>query len=288
MKRKQKDNSPQLAHENPDFLKSYAGRDIRMLSEFRAPALILKKYQIQHTIVCFGSARTLSSAQWRKQVRDLKKANQWKGKAKKRLEALEKMCRYYDECREFTHRLGTWSKNRDEKYVISSGGGPGIMEAANRGAKDAGMPSVGLNISLPFEQHPNPYITPELNMQFHYFFVRKYWFLYTAKALCVFPGGFGTFDEMFEALTLIQTHKIMKKIPIILYGKDFWENMVNLQGFADSGMIDANDLKLFKIVDTVDEAFEYVTHGIEVNEPSFRKLIRQESTSEIDLFHDSP
>jgi hypothetical protein len=148
------------------------------------------------------------------------------------------------------------------RFVVTTGGGPGIMEAANLGAHEAGGPTVGLNIALPFEQMPNRYITPELNFEFHYFFMRKLWFAYLAKALIVFPGGFGTFDELFEILTLAQTEKLAKKILVAVYGSDYWSKVVNLQELADRGVISPDDVNLYKVVDSPEEAFEYLRDGL--------------------------
>ena len=168
----------------------------------------------------------------------------------------------YDACCALSKRIAEWSnkiKDPAKRFALCSGGGPGMMEAANKGAFKAGGKSIGLNISLPFEQHPNPYITPGLNFEFHYFFVRKFFFLYYAKALVAFPGGFGTFDEVFELLTLIQTKKIQKHVPIVLFGKAFWDDVFNFPALVEYGVISKDDLKLFRILDDVDEAFDYIT-----------------------------
>jgi hypothetical protein len=168
------------------------------------------------------------------------------------------MSRYYEDTEELAYRLTKWSKSlkKGNKFVICSGGGPGIMEAANRGAHRASGLSVGFNISLPFEQFPNKYISESLNFEFHYFFMRKFWFAYLAKALVIMPGGFGTLDELMEILTLVQTEKLNKKMKIIIYGKEFWDRVINLEAFAELRMISPQDLKLFKFVSTVDEAFD--------------------------------
>jgi uncharacterized protein (TIGR00730 family) len=151
---------------------------------------------------------------------------------------------------------------RRRRFVVTTGGGPGIMEAANRGAKEAGGKTIGLNINLPFEQFPNPYITPSLNFEFHYFFMRKFWFAYLAKALVIFPGGFGTFDELFEILTLAQTDKLAKKILVVIYGSKYWNKLINFQAMIDAGTIAAKDLELFKMVDSPEEGFEYLRDGL--------------------------
>ena len=178
------------------------------------------------------------------------------------------MARYYEDARTLAHLMTSWSKNltgRRHRFVITSGGGPGIMEAANRGAWEAGGKTIGLNIMLPFEQQPNPYITPALNFNFHYFFMRKYWFAYLAKALVVFPGGFGTLDEMFELLTLDQTHKLYKPITIVIYGSKYWKNVINLELLADKGAIALKDLDLFQFADTPEEAFAILKDGLTRN-----------------------
>jgi uncharacterized protein (TIGR00730 family) len=175
------------------------------------------------------------------------------------------MSRYYEEARKLAHMLTEWTvtlPGKRHRFVVTSGGGPGIMEAANRGANEAGGKTIGLNIRLPFEQFPNPYITPELNFEFHYFFMRKYWFAYLAKALVVFPGGFGTLDELFEILTLAQTQKLAKKIIVIVYGKEYWSRVLNLEALADSGAISPDDTQLFSFCDSPEEAFECLKEGL--------------------------
>jgi hypothetical protein len=173
-------------------------------------------------------------------------------------EAAVEMARYYEDARTLSGMLSKWAMTlpgRRHRYVITSGGGPGIMEAANRGAYEAGAKTIGLNIKLPFEQMPNPYITPDLNFEFHYFFMRKFWFAYLAKALVVFPGGFGTLDEMFELLTLAQTHKLAKKITVLIYGSEYWKSVINLDVLADKGAIGMKDKDLFQFADTPEQAF---------------------------------
>jgi hypothetical protein len=263
------------------FLKSALGRDIRVLSELMGPAHRFDKYGIKHTIAFFGSARTLSTKDVKKQIKLAEKDK--KRKELKKLKGLAKVARYYDECRELGRRLGEWSKGLDEKFALVTGGGPGIMEAGNRGAKDAKMPSIGLNIELPFEQSPNPYISKELNLNFNYFFIRKYWFLYQAKALVAFPGGYGTLDEFFETLTLIQTRKVNKPMPIVLYGKEFWEKVMNLDYLAETSMISPEDLDLMHVTDSVDDAFEYITKGIQES-LEYYKNQKSAAVWPIDLF----
>jgi uncharacterized protein (TIGR00730 family) len=175
------------------------------------------------------------------------------------------MSRYYEEARQLARMLTEWTltlPGKRARFVVTSGGGPGIMEAANRGAREAGGKTIGLNIRLPFEQFPNPYITPELNFEFHYFFMRKYWFAYLSKALVVFPGGFGTLDELFEILTLAQTQKLAKKILVIVYGKEYWQKVLNLDALVDAGAISPQDLELFSYADTPEEAFQSLKEGL--------------------------
>ncbi len=175
------------------------------------------------------------------------------------------MGRYYKDARHLAQRITRWSDAlgaSKHRFVVASGGGPGIMEAANRGAAEAGGKTIGLNIGLPFEQRPNPFITPELNFEFHYFFMRKFWFAYLAKALVVFPGGFGTLDELAEILTLVQTQKIRKPIVILLYGTSFWNEVINFKALVKHGMISEGDLDLFTFADDVDTAFQVLTDGL--------------------------
>jgi uncharacterized protein (TIGR00730 family) len=178
------------------------------------------------------------------------------------------MARYYEDARRLAQLLTTWAKaipSRRHRFVVTSGGGPGIMEAANRGAHEAGGKTIGLNIRLPFEQAPNPYITPSLNFEFHYFFMRKLWFAYLSKALVVFPGGFGTLDEMFEILTLTQTEKLAKKITVVIYGSEYWKKILNIQALVDTGAISPKDVELFQFADTPEQAFEILKQGLTEN-----------------------
>lgn len=259
------------AYRNNKFLNSPSGRTIRILTEYQEPYERLKKYDINDTIVFFGSARLLPMNEAKKNVADLKKKLSIikNTKSKEYIENQKllgyaerdvEMAQYYQDTEELAYRLTKWSMNlkKGNKFVICSGGGPGIMEAANRGAHKAKGLSIGLNISLPFEQYPNKYITPNLNFEFHYFFMRKFWFAYLAKALVIMPGGFGTLDELMEILTLVQTEKLKKKMTILIYGKKFWDKVMNLEALAEYRVISPADLKLFKFVDTVDEAFEYL------------------------------
>lgn len=255
------------AYENLDFLHSPVARNIRVQCELTEPEYRLRQQGVRNTIVFFGSARTLSEekatanlAKVRAESAGLPPAE--KAKLIARAEALLAGSAYYEAARKLANELTTWSDKTigrpDRRFYICSGGGPGIMEAANRGAHEAGGRSVGLGISLPFEQHGNEWIPEELNFEFHYFFVRKYWFLYLAKTMVVFPGGFGTMDELFEMLTLVQTKKTKKNIPIILFGSAFWNSLLNFDTFLRWGLISEEDVNLFKIIDTVEEARDYI------------------------------
>jgi len=184
---------------------------------------------------------------------------------KKQALAAVDMARYYEDARRLAFLLSQWSIQipaRRRRFVVTTGGGPGIMEAANLGAEEAGAKTIGLNIHLPFEQTPNPHITPSLNFEFHYFFMRKFWFAYLAKGLVIFPGGFGTMDELFEILTLAQTQKLAKKILVVIYGSEYWKRLINLQVMVDAGTISPEDLELFKIVDSPEEGFEFLREGL--------------------------
>jgi uncharacterized protein (TIGR00730 family) len=274
-----------LAYENPDFLNSPDARMLRIMAEYNEPMSRFRRERIQDTIVFFGSARfrALDVASHELELLDntgsVAPAPESEQPARptdteptelqhKRAEAAVEMARYYEDARTLARMLTEWSKNlpgRRHRFVITSGGGPGIMEAANRGAYEAGGKTIGLNIMLPFEQMPNPYITPALNLNFHYFFMRKYWFAYLAKALVVFPGGFGTLDEMFELLTLDQTHKLSKPITIVIYGSSYWKNVIDLELLAEKGAIALKDLDLFKFADTPEEAFAILKEGLTRN-----------------------
>jgi uncharacterized protein (TIGR00730 family) len=263
---------PEKAYKNLSFLNSPAARHIRILCEYEETRQRLLHERVNHTIVFFGSARTRSSddaAVMLEQAKE-KVANHPDDPESqllhRRAEIAVRMSRYYDEARELSKRITEWSMKREEgkQFVISSGGGPGIMEAANRGASEVeGGRSVGLGISLPFEQGVNQYVTEELAFEFHYFFTRKYWFLYTCKALVIFPGGFGTMDELFESLTLIQTGKIKKKLPIVLYGSDYWNEVINVEKMAEFGTISPGDIDLVHVSDTVEDAYDYLTSELE-------------------------
>lgn len=252
-------DKPVKAYKDLEFLTSPAGRPIRILSEYLEPSNRFRREKVYDTIVFYGSARIPSKSEATKSLRILKKQKASKDKIKQAEVNLE-MSRYYEDTVELSCRITKWSigQKPNNRFVVCSGGGPGIMEAANRGAKKAKGKSIGLNISLPFEQYPNPFIDNDLNFEFHYFFMRKYWFVYLAKALVIMPGGFGTFDELFEVLTLIQTGKIKKKIPIVVYDKKFWHNILNFNSFLEKALISAEDMDMFKVVDSVDEAYEFL------------------------------
>lgn len=238
-------SKPPLAFENNEFLKSRDARILRIISEYIEPEKRLKKLNIRNTIVFFGSAR----------IKENKN---------------DPMSKYYWAAEEFAFQLASWSKELrkdSNEFYICTGGGPGIMEAANRGAKRASEPTIGFNISLPFEQHPNDYISDSLNFEFHYFYMRKLWFLYHAKTLVVFPGGFGTLDELFETLTLIQTNKIEKgHIPVLLYDEKWWKNLINFDQFVDDGLISQADMSLFKYFNSPEE-------GMSILKPRLTEVI---------------
>src|SRR6476660_6588649 len=252
-----------LAYENQQFLNSPDGRILRIMSEYVEPLARFRREQIQDTVVFFGSARFLSLADANKAAQALPTETE-EGK-RKLAEAGVQMARYYEDARKMAFLLSEWAAHipaRRRRFVVTTGGGPGIMEAANRGAREAGAKTIGLNIRLPFEQYPNPYITPSLNFEFHYFFMRKFWFAYLAKALVIFPGGFGTLDELFEILTLAQTQKLAKKILVVIYGREYWTRLINFQTMVDAGTISPQDMDLFRIVDSPEEGFEYLRDGL--------------------------
>ena len=281
---KQLDRAP-LAYENPSFVNGPDGRVLRILSEYSEPLARFRRERIRDTVVFFGSARfraldeashemellenTGSVAPAPDEEQPARPPDLAQGTAselsRRRAEAAVEMARYYEDARRLAYLLTTWAKalkSRRHRFVVTSGGGPGIMEAANRGAYEAGGKTIGLNIRLPFEQYPNRYVTPSLNFEFHYFFMRKYWFAYLAKALVVFPGGFGTLDEMFEILTLSQTSKLAKKMTIVLYGPSYWDEVLNLDVLVDKGAISPRDRELFHIANTPDEAFALLRENL--------------------------
>jgi uncharacterized protein (TIGR00730 family) len=250
---------------NKEFLHNKDGRAIRILAEFLEPEYRFRQFGIDDTVVFFGSARILPRRTALANLRKLKKDPKSPPKHVAKAERDLAMSRYYEEAVELSRRLSEWNKTQKHQYAICSGGGPGIMEAANKGAHLAHAPSIGLNIHLPFEQHANPYISSHLNFEFHYFFVRKFWFVYMAKAIIMFPGGFGTLDEMMEVLTLVQTERITKKMVVVLYGADFWNKVLDMDALVDTGMISPEDLDLFKVCSTVEEAYAHITRGLVAN-----------------------
>lgn len=246
-----------LAFLDHGFMASPEARTLRIMSEYLEPAKRFEEQDVRDTICFFGSARILPRETALAQLQEARKTRHNIESAQKRVE----MSRYYEETRELARRLTEWSKNLKggRRFVICTGGGPGIMEAANRGASDARGLNIGLNIALPFEQTTNPYITRALNFQFHYFFMRKFWFAYFAKAMVFMPGGFGTLDEMAEILTLCQTLKLKKKLPMVLYGSDFWRRCLDLNVLVETGTISREDLDLLYRSDNVDDAFDYIS-----------------------------
>jgi hypothetical protein len=262
-------DKPKKAYENDNFLNSADGRVLRMLSEYLHPKSKFRKHKIMDTIVFFGSARLKSK---RDALADFRKINKMNPKAAGFAQKLRysqlmvDMSRYYEDAVELSHRLTKWSLNLDttaNRFIICTGGGPGIMEAANKGAKKAGGYSVGLNISIPFEQFVNRYVTPDLSFEFHYFFMRKFWFAYLSKALIIFPGGFGTMDECFEVLTLVQTEKIKKKLLMVIYDEKYWKSIINFEVLVEKGMISESDLKLLNFCSSIDEVFDKVVKHLE-------------------------
>ena len=249
------------AYENPAFLHSPDARALRILAEYLEPQARFRDLQVKDTIVIFGSARILPRDEAQERLIDARNNQGDLVRAERDLE----MSKYYEATRELAGRLTEWSKSlegQERRFVICSGGGPGIMEAANRGASEARGVNVGLNISLPFEQSGNEWITRRLSFEFHYFFMRKYWFAYLAKAIVAMPGGFGTLDELMETLTLIQTEKIKKRMPIVLFGKQFWDRVIDFDALVEYGTISPGDLDLFIRTDSVDEAFEHITGNL--------------------------
>jgi len=261
-------NSAPVAYQNEPFLNSPDGRILRILAEYHEPLARFRREQIQDTVVFFGSARFQGREIAAENLAAVGEKNATPEQMEhdlKRAQAHVDMARYYEDARKLAHMLTKWSITipaRRHRFVVTTGGGPGIMEAANLGAFEAGGKSIGLNIQLPFEQHPNQFITPSLNFQFHYFFMRKFWFAYLAKGLVIFPGGFGTMDELFEILTLAQTEKLAKKILVIIYGSEYWNKIINFQAFVDAGTVSPQDLDLIKIVDNPEEAFEFLRDGL--------------------------
>jgi hypothetical protein len=270
--RKGKVDKAPKAYDNKEFIHSRDGRTIRLLSEYIYPEQFFRKYGVKGTVIFFGSARTLSLDEFDMKIKELNDELSLANPEEKlavleKIEAFMKtydMTNCYNESMILAEKIGEWSKTMPEhqKLLICTGGGPGMMESANRGAARAGQPSIGLNISLPFEQYPNNYITPELNFEFHYFFMRKFWFVSLAKAIIALPGGFGTLDELMEILTLKQTRKVTKPFPIILYNEKFWKKLINFDFLVEMGMINQDDLNLFKFCNTPEEAFDFLKENI--------------------------
>jgi uncharacterized protein (TIGR00730 family) len=268
-------HAPKAPHENSEFMSSTPARPIRILAEYIHPLARLKKEGIGDTIVMFGSARIHSHEASLARYTRLKneKTTRFSAEHKKEHQAALReaksaleMSRYYEECRQLSHKITTWALSlgpRPRRFVVCSGGGPGIMEAANRGAYEAGGKSIGLSIELPHEQFANAYISPELSFNFHYFFMRKLWFAQIAKALIVFPGGFGTMDELWEMMTLSQTGKMPKHTLILIYGRKYWHDVLNLKAMVRWGTINQSEYDLLQFADTVDEAFEVIRSGLE-------------------------
>ena len=255
-----------LAYLNAEFLESAEARPIRILSEYLEPLRRFQEQKIQDTVVFFGSARVNSRERAERALQSLRARGvenadaAYEKELRRSRKALE-WARYYEEARELARLLTSWTQSlqsENHRFVVTSGGGPGIMEAANRGAREAGGKTIGLNIRLPFEQGANPYITEGLHFEFHYFFMRKFWFAYLAKALVIFPGGFGTLDELFEILTLVQTDKLSKQIGVVLYGREYWDQVLTLQPMAEWGAIAEHDIGLLHYADTPADAFQHL------------------------------
>ena len=249
------------AYNNADFLGSADGRMLRMLAEYLEPMKRFEKEGVSDTIVVFGSARTRSREDAQLALNVAEKSGEGVTRAQRDLEN----SRYYEAARTLSHRLTEWAINvngPENRFVICSGGGPGIMEAANRGASEAGGPTIGLNITLPHEQHENPFLTDDLSFKFHYFFMRKFWFVYLAKAVIIFPGGFGTMDELFEVLTLDQTGKLAHPLPIVLFGDAYWDKVLDMDAMIEMGTIGEDDLAHFLKTSSVDEAFDFLVREL--------------------------
>jgi len=260
-------------YRDPVFMESLPARPVRILTEYIDPLERLRREKVGDTIVMFGSARILSREQALVRLRKLRKGGKRQGSPEHRTalrdaKASLEMSRYYEEARELARRITSWAMSLGDnprRFVICSGGGPGIMEAANLGAAEAGGKSIGLSIQLPHEQRPNDYISPELSFMFHYFFMRKLWFSQLAKALIVFPGGYGTMDELWEMLTLMQTGKLQRRNLILIYGRKYWDRVLDWKHMLRCGTIDKHEYGLLEFADTVDQAFERVRNGLEMH-----------------------
>jgi uncharacterized protein (TIGR00730 family) len=252
------------AYQDSRFLESKDARALRILAEYLEPLSRFKRYGVADTIVFMGSARLRSAEAARAALDEAERAGQGVEQARVALE----LSVYYEAARELAHRLTNWSKKLDRenrRFVVCTGGGPGIMEAANRGASEAKGLNVGLTISIPNDEFDNPYVSRELHCHFHYFFMRKFWFVYLAKAVVLFPGGYGTLDEMFEILTLVQTNKMRKRMPIVLFGAKYWDAVLNFEALVKYGTINAGDLDLFVRTDSIDDAYDIITRGLTEN-----------------------
>jgi len=264
--------TPPLPYLNAEFLKSQEARLIRIISEYIEPATRLRRHRVRDTIVFFGSARSMSpetaAAELELVREETKQSVELTPELHARLARAEqatRLARYYNDAMELARRMTEWSKSLTghHHFIVCSGGSRGMMEAANRGASMARGQTIGLNIQLPMEQEVNQYVSRELIFNFHYFFMRKFWFVYPAKALVVFPGGFGTMDELFEVLTLIQTKKPRKKMPVVLFGSEFWDEVIDFDALVRWGVVTATELEIFHKTDSVDDAFEYLTGKLE-------------------------
>jgi hypothetical protein len=262
---------PRLAYRDLKFMESLGARPLRILAEYLDPMIRLRRANVGDTIVMFGSARVHPRAQALAQLKEVERkargqrTPEWRTRIREARSGVE-MSRYYEDARELSRRITAWAMTlgtKPKRFVICSGGGPGIMDAANRGAAEAGGYSIGLSIELPREQRPNPYITPELNFCFHYFFMRKLWFAQMAKALIVFPGGFGTMDELWEMLTLMQTNKLLSNHLILIYGRSYWDKVLNWRHMIRSGTINEREYKMLQFADNVGEAFDHVRAEME-------------------------
>lgn len=255
------------AYRNQDFLNSKDARVLRILAEYLEPKARFERQRVDDTIVFMGSARIPSREAAGATLRETEAAG-LTGEALERARAALSMSEYYEAARELASRFTQWSEKLDRKerrFVVCTGGGPGIMEAANRGAAEANGVNVGLTISIPIEEFDNLYVTPELSFHFHYFFMRKFWFAYLAKAVLVFPGGFGTLDELFELLTLIQTRRMRKPLPIVLFGTRYWQEVINFDALVRHGTISARDLGLVYRTDSIDEAYDWIVQQLSVH-----------------------
>jgi len=288
MSRRSRGPHEKVAYQDPKFMESLVARPLRIMAEYIDPLNRLRRANVSDTIVMFGSARIQSRDRALTHLKAVqrnargRRTPEWRQKVSA-ARSLVSMSRYYEEARELAHRLTMWSMtlgDNPRRFVVCSGGGPGIMEAANRGAAEAGGPSIGLSIQLPHEQESNRYITPELNFLFHYFFMRKLWFAQMAKALIIFPGGFGTMDELWEMLTLMQTNKLSSHHLILIYGRKYWDKVINWRHMVRTGTINEREFKLLQFADNVDEAFNHIrkdleAHHLEVESDSYTKPMRR-------------